>query len=105
MSDLLKDIKVLKIVTRAQELAKNGDYYGSMSVCSEAISEGMKDVRLYNHRAYAYLDLGKSLINKGDREGGLADFRRARLDLEASLALNPNDSWVRDTIADLKKIC
>jgi Flp pilus assembly protein TadD len=65
-----------------------GNYSAAISECSTAISKGIQDVRIYNMRAYSYMKQGEAL--------------KARLDFEASLKLNPTDSWVRDKIVELK---
>ncbi|MDR0503111.1 MAG: tetratricopeptide repeat protein [Treponema sp.] len=61
---------------------ENGDYSLAISECSSAISLGAKDARIFNTRAYAYIKQGEG--------------KKARLDFDASLILDPNDDWVRE---------
>ena len=66
----------------------SGNYSAAISECSTAISKGIQDARIYNMRAHSYMQ---------QRE-----YSKARLDYEASLGLNPSDSWIRDKIAEIR---
>ena len=72
----------------AVEYLKNGNPSAAISECSIAISKGVQDARIYNIRGHSYVQQG--------------EYSKARLDYDASLRLNPNDSWVRDTRDELK---
>jgi len=59
----------------------NGDYSAAISECSTGISKGTLDARVYNIRAYSYIQQGEIL--------------KARLDFDTSLKLDPADSEIR----------
>jgi len=84
-------------------LQDKGDWYGLMVMCGEAISRGMKYAGIYEYRARAYFELGKRLLNNGDKDGARADIRRAISDLETSLSINPSDNWAREQIVEIRK--
>ena len=73
---------------KASEAYDNDNFSEAISFCNTAISKGIQDARIYNNRAYCYIAQGECL--------------KARLDLESSLKLDSTDSWVRDTINELK---
>jgi len=73
---------------KTSEYLDNGDNSTAISECTAAISKGIKDARIFNNRAYAYIAIGEAL--------------KARLDFESSLKLNPSDDWVRNQINELK---
>ncbi|MDR1804548.1 MAG: hypothetical protein LBQ94_13180 [Treponema sp.] len=65
----------------ASEYFDDGDYSEAISECSTAISKGVRDARIYNIRAYSYVQQGEAL--------------KARLDFDASLKLDPSDDEIR----------
>jgi len=83
-NELMADMYYVK----TSEYLDNGDNSTAISECSNAISKGIQDARIYNNRAYAYIAQGEAL--------------KARLDFESSLKLDPSDDWVRDQINSLK---
>ena len=74
----------------AAEYFDDGDYSAAVSECSAAISKGVRDDRIYNIRAYSYLKRGEAL--------------KARLDFDASLELDPDDSEIMDFRDRLKSM-
>jgi tetratricopeptide (TPR) repeat protein len=68
---------------RAAEYFDDEEYDEAISTCSTAISQGIYDARIYNIRAHSYM--------------AQDEYLKARLDYDASLELDPDDSWVRST--------
>jgi Flp pilus assembly protein TadD len=73
----------------AAEYYDNGDYSKAISECSKGISKGLEDARIYNIRAYSYIAQG--------------EYKKARLDFDASAELDPTDSEIRDYRDALKE--
>jgi len=73
---------------KTSEHLDNGDNSAAILDCGTTISKGIRDARIYNNRAYAYI---------AQRE-----WLKARLDFESSLKLDPTDDWVRDKINEFK---
>jgi len=73
----------------ASQYFDDGNNSAAISECTTAISKGIQDARIYNTRAYAYIKQG--------------EIQKACSDFEASLRLDPSDSWVRDMLNKLRR--